>query len=121
LGRGRSVGELKSLYKAADLAFVGGSLIPHGGQNIMEPAGLGVPVIHGPHMHNFNDAMGLLRACEGSQEVSRETLIHKVQNLLEDRSSAAEMAARARAEFLKVQGATRISVDFLEAFWTGKR
>ena len=66
-----TMGELKRLYAAADVAFIGGSLIPHGGQNIMEPSGMGVPCIHGPHMHNFNDAMEILRACDGSIEIQR--------------------------------------------------
>jgi len=48
-----TMGELMLLYGAADVAFVGGSLVPHGGQNILEPAAMGVPVLFGPHMFNF--------------------------------------------------------------------
>jgi 3-deoxy-D-manno-octulosonic-acid transferase len=48
-----TLGELGLFYRLADAAFVGGSLIPHGGQNPIEPAALGVPVLHGPHMFNF--------------------------------------------------------------------
>jgi len=48
-----TLGELGLFYRVAGAAFVGGSLIPHGGQNPIEPAALGVPVLHGPHMFNF--------------------------------------------------------------------
>ena len=50
-----TVGELASLYSLAKVAFVGGSLIPHGGQNPLEPARFGVPVLMGPHMENFRE------------------------------------------------------------------
>lgn len=56
-----TVGELFALYGLADAAFVGGSLVSLGGQNILEPAAWGVPVIHGPHMENFTWALALLR------------------------------------------------------------
>ena len=57
---GDTMGELEGLYEAADVAFVGGSLIPHGGQNIAEPAAKGKPVIFGPSVENFPDASKLL-------------------------------------------------------------
>ena len=50
---GDTMGELALLYAAADVAFVGGSLVPTGGQNILEPCALGIPVVFGPHMFNF--------------------------------------------------------------------
>jgi 3-deoxy-D-manno-octulosonic-acid transferase len=50
---GDTMGELTLMYAAADIAFVGGSLVPSGGHNILEPCALGVPVIFGPHMRNF--------------------------------------------------------------------
>src|SRR5512137_864889 len=48
-----TMGELARLYAVASVVFIGGSLIPHGGQNILEPAAYGCPVLHGPHMGNF--------------------------------------------------------------------
>lgn len=108
-----TMGELKRLYAAADAAFIGGSLIPHGGQNIMEPCGMGVASIHGPHMHNFNDAMEILRACNGSIEVTRETLLPALERLLSNPSEANSMAARARDAFLKKQGATARAVEVI--------
>ena len=52
---GDTMGELTLLYAAADIAFVGGSLIPHGGHNVLEPCALGVPVVFGTHMFNFRE------------------------------------------------------------------
>jgi len=52
---GDTMGELSLLYACSDVAFVGGSLVPLGGQNILEPCALGVPVVFGPHMFNFPD------------------------------------------------------------------
>ncbi len=60
-----TVGELMRFYAMADLVFVGGSLVPTGGHNILEPASLGVPVLFGPHMHNFKEATALLLASGG--------------------------------------------------------
>ncbi len=53
-------GELESVYRAARAAFVGGSLIEHGGQNVLEPAALGIPVVVGPHTANFAEESALL-------------------------------------------------------------
>lgn len=52
---GDSMGELLLFYAAADVAFIGGSLVPLGGQNLLEAAALAVPVVFGPHMYNFRD------------------------------------------------------------------
>jgi len=52
---GDTMGELSLMYACSDVAFVGGSLEPLGGQNILEPCALGVPVVFGPHMFNFPD------------------------------------------------------------------
>ncbi len=106
-----TMGELKRMYSAADVAFVGGSLIPHGGQNVMEPCGMGVPVCHGPHMHNFNDAMEILRACKGSVELSGGDIAPALERLFTHRDEALAMAARARGGFLKKQGATARAVE----------
>jgi 3-deoxy-D-manno-octulosonic-acid transferase len=107
------VGELKGMYKIADAAFIGGSLIPHGGQNIMEPCGLAVPALHGPHMHNFNDAMEILRGCSGALEVTRDSLAAELRSVFPDLPAAQKMAARARAAFLQKQGASARTVEYV--------
>jgi 3-deoxy-D-manno-octulosonic-acid transferase len=65
-----SIGELGSLYQLAACAFVGGSLENSGGHNILEPAVFGVPVIVGPHTHNFRDIVGLFRRADALIELS---------------------------------------------------
>lgn len=67
---GDSMGELLLFYAAADVAFVGGSLVPSGGHNVLEPALLGVPVVFGPHMFNFTEAAGHLLAAGGAWQVA---------------------------------------------------
>ena len=57
---GNTMGELPLLYAASDVAFVGGSLVPHGGHNLLEPAALGIPVVTGPHVFNFVEICNLL-------------------------------------------------------------
>ena len=56
-----TIGDLESFYGAADLAFVGGSLIPHGGHNMLEAARWGLPIITGPHTSNFREVVQLLK------------------------------------------------------------
>ncbi len=67
---GDTMGELMALYAASDLAFVGGSLVPTGGHNPIEPAALGLPVLMGPHTFNFEDICGRLTEAGGLLTVS---------------------------------------------------
>lgn len=82
---GDSMGELALLYAAADIAFVGGSLVPTGGHNMIEPAALGLPVIFGPYVFNFEEVSRLL--CEAGAAVqvrNTEQLAAAVLNYLTD-------------------------------------
>lgn len=65
-----TMGELPLLYAAADVAFVGGSLVAHGGHNLLEPAALGIPVVTGPHVFNFNEICDLLVAAGAAVKVA---------------------------------------------------
>jgi 3-deoxy-D-manno-octulosonic-acid transferase len=65
-----TVGELAAMYAAVDVAFVGGSLVPVGGHNLLEPAALGVPVIMGPHQENTREIAQLLLQSGGALEVA---------------------------------------------------
>jgi 3-deoxy-D-manno-octulosonic-acid transferase len=70
---GDSMGELTLFLAAADVAFVGGSLVPHGGHNLLEPAALGIPAVTGPHVFNFTEICELLLqagACEKVESVA---------------------------------------------------
>src|SRR3546814_15742546 len=81
---GDSMGELFAYFAAADVAFVGGSLVPIGGHNVLEPAALGLPVLFGPHMHNFVAARDLLLAAQAGIEVSAASLSGNLGVLLDD-------------------------------------
>jgi 3-deoxy-D-manno-octulosonic-acid transferase len=79
-----TMGELFSLYGAADVAFVGGSLVDFGGQNILEPVAWGVPVIHGPFMSNFQwalDAVGQWTIRIGNQGDLSDAIVDVLNNL----------------------------------------
>jgi 3-deoxy-D-manno-octulosonic-acid transferase len=66
---GDTMGELLFLYALADSAFVGGSLVPNGGHNLLEPAALAKPVLSGPHLFNFLEIAAQLRSAGALQEV----------------------------------------------------
>jgi 3-deoxy-D-manno-octulosonic-acid transferase len=83
--------------RGAQLVFMGGSLIPHGGQNIIEPARLGKAVLFGPHMHNFTDEAKLLVDNQAAAQVATtKELALEFQRLLADPASAAAMGDKAR-------------------------
>ncbi|MGD2119800.1 MAG: lipid IV(A) 3-deoxy-D-manno-octulosonic acid transferase [Chromatiales bacterium] len=82
---GDSMGELAMMYQASDLAFVGGSLVKLGGQNILEPASLGVPVLFGPYMYNFAGISQLLLQEQAAMQVGNAgELASQVQVWLSD-------------------------------------
>jgi len=112
-----TMGELGRLYAAADVVFVGGSLIEHGGQNVMEPAGLGKPCVFGPHMWNFQDAVDALLAGGAAgaarQVASADELAGAVGALLSDANAASEMGEAARRCIEERKGATRRNFEVL--------
>lgn len=80
-----TVGEMMNLYALSDIAFVGGSLVPTGGHNLLEPASLGVPCLFGPHMSNFREIAALvLQYQAGIQVESPQGLIDACQKWLID-------------------------------------
>ncbi len=80
-----TIGELSRIYGIGKVSFVGGSMVPLGGHNILEPAGFGCPALFGPHMHNFVLMSELLPAEKGGfQVVNEDELYASVKMLLED-------------------------------------
>jgi len=78
-----TIGELMALYASADVAFVGGSLVPIGGHNLLEPAALGLPVLTGPsHFNGKEIALLLLRRGAALQVAGPEELAAALQRLL---------------------------------------
>jgi 3-deoxy-D-manno-octulosonic-acid transferase len=111
-----TMGELGRLYAAAAVVFVGGSLIPHGGQNILEPAAHGRPVIHGPHMGNFVEMRDLFRAAGAAIEVvDGSSLAEALQALLDDPARAERMGQAGRAIVEAQRGATQRTADLVGA------
>lgn len=87
-----TIGELMKLYALSDVAFVGGSLVPVGGHNLLEPASVGAPVLFGPHMHNFREITALvLDAGAGEQVEDRARLEQSLRRLLADESARRSM------------------------------
>ena len=92
-----TLGELPQLYGWADVAFVGGSLVPVGGHNLMEPARWGKPVLFGPHRSNVSEtARELLEQGGGVEVRDRDDLLREIADLLSDRTRASAMGRRAR-------------------------
>ena len=115
-----TTGQLGDVYHAADVVFVGGSLIPHGGQNVIEPAGLGLPVLWGPHTFNFDDAVARIAAAGGGRMVSDgETLARAVEELLADPRRRQMMGAAAQESVAHAQGAAEKTADMLKKLLSG--
>ena len=97
---GDTMGELMTFYGACDFAFVGGSLVPTGGHNMIEPAAWGVPILTGPHLFNFTEASRLLLAadamqiCDNAQSLAQQCVeLINNQPLRETMGSAAHKVA----------------------------
>ncbi|HXO87229.1 MAG TPA: 3-deoxy-D-manno-octulosonic acid transferase [Candidatus Acidoferrales bacterium] len=111
-----SIGELAGLYSLADAAFVGGSLVPAGGHNILEPAWFSKPPVFGGSMENFREMAAEFLAAKGGIEVSSGPMLGKVwEQLVEDKSTREKMGAAARALSERNRGATARSLDRIAA------
>ena len=105
---GDSMGEVMAVLAAAQLAFVGGSFVPVGGHNVLEPAALGLPVLFGPHMHNFLAARELLLGADAAIEVSTPAqLAVALDGLLRDDARRERMGEAGRAAVAANRGALR--------------
>lgn len=113
---GDSVGEMGTYLAAADVAFVGGSLVPLGGQNMLEPAAIGLPVIAGPHRFNFQAVAELLAQAGGLVTVhDADELAQAVIGLLTNTEHHRGMATAARACVTANQGARGLVVNRLSS------
>ena len=104
---GDSLGELFAYYAACDVAFVGGSLVPLGGQNLIEAASVGCPVLIGPHTYNFAQAAALAIEMGAATRVDdANELIAVAQRLLADAPTRQLMGQAGRAFAARHRGAT---------------
>ena len=101
-----TLGEYGLLFRIAPIAFLGGSLIPHGGQNPIEPTRLDALVLHGPHVHNFTDVYATLdQATAPTAITDAESLASVVGALLDDPQTVASRAVAARTALAEFTGA----------------
>jgi 3-deoxy-D-manno-octulosonic-acid transferase len=116
-----SIGELAGMYRYASAVFVGGSLVPKGGHNILEPALSGRPIIVGPHMENFREITRDFLAREALVQIQglnvddlRQRLAEGLTGLLTDRPRANRLGANARAAVEANRGATERHLKLIE-------
>ncbi|HEU4383314.1 MAG TPA: glycosyltransferase N-terminal domain-containing protein [Anaeromyxobacteraceae bacterium] len=108
-----TIGELAAAYRLGTLVFVGGSFVTRGGQNILEPAGQGKPVLFGPHMENFKDSVQVLQGRGGIQVATPEQLRKVAGELLSRPELMAELGTLARQAVLAVRGASARNVEHM--------
>jgi 3-deoxy-D-manno-octulosonic-acid transferase len=109
-----SIGELASVYALGDIAFVGGSLVPRGGHNIVEPAQFGVPVLIGPHTENFRDVVKSFKIANAVRVVLPVELPFAFLELASSAEERKALGGRA-AEVVRAQkGATQRTLEALD-------
>ena len=116
-----TIGELAQLYRFAAVVFVGGSLVPRGGHNIIEPAVYSKPIIVGPHTENFRQVIadfvgaGALVQVSATGKGASGNFISEIIRLLSDRELAAALGARAHDILLRSRGATDCTMKAIKA------
>lgn len=112
-----TIGEMGLWYGIADVAFLGGSMVPHGGQNPIEPAKLGVPILHGPHVANFRDVYDALIAANASLMVEHASALAEAATSLMTRpDERRRQAGAALACMAGFTGALDRTLDALEPY-----
>jgi 3-deoxy-D-manno-octulosonic-acid transferase len=109
-----TIGELAALYALADVAFVGGSLVPRGGHNIIEPAQHGVAVVTGNHTENFRDIVALFQSRDAVRVVSLAELPLTLMQLLADDAERLALGRRALETIQSQTGATLRTLESLK-------
>ncbi|HET7755098.1 MAG TPA: 3-deoxy-D-manno-octulosonic acid transferase [Anaeromyxobacteraceae bacterium] len=108
-----TIGELAAVYRLATLVFVGGSFVTRGGQNVLEPAGQGKPVLFGPHMENFKDSVQVLVGRGGIQVQTPEQLLKVTQELLARPDKIVDLGELAREAVGGIRGASARNVEHM--------
>src|SRR5450432_595565 len=112
-----TMGELGLFYRLAPIVFMGGSLVPHGGQNPIEAIKLGASVVHGPHVFNFTDVYEALDSADGARQAdTQEALVKQLGRLLAD-PAACEVSVRAAERVVeRLGGALERTLAALEPY-----
>jgi 3-deoxy-D-manno-octulosonic-acid transferase len=108
-----SIGELAAIYSLATVAFVGGSLVPRGGHNILEPALYGVPIVTGNHYENFRDIVNFFVSRNAVRVVGLAELPLVLMELIEKAQERAALGRNALAALESQRGATERTVRAL--------
>jgi 3-deoxy-D-manno-octulosonic-acid transferase len=117
-----SVGELAKLFAVSDLVFMGGSLVPKGGHNPLEPASCGVPVLFGPHTQNFREITALfLRYGAGIQVPDAKSLGLALISLAGDTGRRAALGRQGLRIIEESSGATARHLEVVADSLAGKR
>lgn len=113
-----TIGELGLIYRLSTVVFVGGSLVPHGGQNPIEPAKLGAVILHGPHVWNFADIYQSLDQARGAEPVlDEDRLTAAFAAMLGDAEARARMATAARQTVETLGGALDRTLQALDPYF----
>lgn len=112
---GDSMGELPMYFGASDIAFVGGSLVEVGGHNVLEPAALGLPVLFGPYMFNFEQARALLLEHQAARQIDGLLQLEPVlSRLFQDPQQRAAMGKAGREVLQANRGALQRLMNLIE-------
>lgn len=110
-----SVGELYMLFSVCDLVFMGGSLVPVGGHNLLEAAVFGKPTVFGPHMHNFRDIASIIISNKAGYQVSNEKeLIQIMKHFIDNPTELSEASNNCKLIFDENSGATDKNVEIIK-------
>jgi 3-deoxy-D-manno-octulosonic-acid transferase len=109
-----TIGELSAIYGLADVAFVGGSLVPKGGHNIIEPARHGVAIVVGNHTENFRDIIGLFQSRDALRVVGPAELPLVLMELISNEAERRALGQRASETLRSQSGASEKTVAALE-------
>lgn len=116
---GDSMGEMFTYYASCDIAFIGGSLLPLGGQNLIEACSMGKPVLVGPHTFNFEEATKMAIAAGAANRVQNvEELSHKLQHLFANAQQIQAMCDASIQFSEQNRGATQKTLNVLQAYIT---
>lgn len=111
-----TIGELPRVFSKSSIAFIGGSLVPHGGHNILEPAYWGTPMIFGPHMDNFPFAEEFIEKSAALRVTNSEDMADSVSELLGNAEKAVTMGMNARAIINENTGAVHKALELVRGF-----
>jgi 3-deoxy-D-manno-octulosonic-acid transferase len=111
-----TIGELSRVFSKVSIAYIGGSLVPKGGQNILEPAFWAKPIMFGPHMENFPFAADFLDKAAAIRVMNAEDIADSVAGLISNEEMASSMGQNAKAIIERNRGAVKRALELVRGF-----